>query len=75
MAGRGRTTFQKRQKEQKRLERRQAKAARKEARKAGIEPESPAGDLVMREDLTIEEAVNEALELGDRDAPRESEEK
>ncbi len=34
MAGRGRTTFQKRQKEQIRAERRQAKAARKQARKA-----------------------------------------
>lgn len=34
MAGRGRTTFQKRQKEQARLERRQQKAARKLERKA-----------------------------------------
>jgi hypothetical protein len=34
MAGRGRTTFQKRQKEQMRLERRQQKAARKSERKA-----------------------------------------
>lgn len=34
MAGRGRTGFQKRQKEQARLERRQQKAARKLARKA-----------------------------------------
>lgn len=34
MAGRGRTTYQKRQKEQLRLERRQAKAARKEERKS-----------------------------------------
>jgi len=34
MAGRGRTSFQKRQKEQARLERRQQKAARKLARKA-----------------------------------------
>ncbi len=34
MAGRGRTTFQKRQKEQARLERRQQKAARKQERKA-----------------------------------------
>ncbi len=35
MSGRGRSTFQKRQKEQVRLERRQQKAARKDARKAG----------------------------------------
>jgi hypothetical protein len=34
MAGRGRTTFQKKQKEQLRLERRQQKAAKKLARKA-----------------------------------------
>jgi hypothetical protein len=33
MAGRGRTSYQKRQKEQLRLERRQAKAARKQDRK------------------------------------------
>jgi hypothetical protein len=33
MAGRGRTSYQKRQKEQLRLERRQAKAARKQERK------------------------------------------
>ncbi len=44
MAGRGRTTFQKKQKEQARAERRQAKAARKQARKAAkeagiVEPE------------------------------------
>jgi hypothetical protein len=42
MAGRGRTTQQKRQKEQTRLERRQQKAARKEARKAE-KPESSGG--------------------------------
>ncbi len=34
MAGRGRTSYQKKQREQLRLERRQEKAARKEARKA-----------------------------------------
>lgn len=41
MAGRGRTSYQKRQKEMLRLEKRQAKAARKEARKAnkGSEPD------------------------------------
>ncbi len=38
MAGRGRTTFQKRQKEQMRLERRQQKLARKIARKSEKEP-------------------------------------
>jgi hypothetical protein len=37
MAGRGRTTFQKKQKEQARAERRQAKAARKQLRKANKE--------------------------------------
>ncbi len=41
MAGRGRTTFQKKLKEQKRLERRQQKEARKIARKAE-KTESPA---------------------------------
>jgi hypothetical protein len=42
MAGRGRTSFQKRQKEQLRLERRQQKAARKQERQAnkGTEPET-----------------------------------
>jgi len=42
MAGRGRTSFQKRQKEQLRLERRQQKAAKKEARKAA-RTDSPIG--------------------------------
>lgn len=43
MAGRGRTSYQKRLKEQQRLERRQAKAARKQARHAAGDetPESP----------------------------------
>ena len=41
MAGRGGTTFQKRQKEQLRLERRQQKAARKVERKA-MKDDSPA---------------------------------
>ncbi len=45
MAGRGRTSFQKRQKEQLRLERRQQKAAKKEARKAAKGSESPVDDL------------------------------
>jgi hypothetical protein len=43
MAGRGRTTFQKRQKEQMRLERRQQKAARKIERKA-VKDETPGDD-------------------------------
>lgn len=42
MAGRGRTTFQKKQKEQKRLERRQQKVARRIARKTEKD-NSPAG--------------------------------
>ncbi len=45
MAGRGRTSFQKRQKEQLRLERRQQKAAKKEARKAAKNSDSPIDDL------------------------------
>ncbi len=56
MAGRGRTTFQKKQKEQARAERRQAKAARKQARKAakaaGIE--EPEESLEPETDLDVE---------------------
>ncbi|MGE5645692.1 MAG: hypothetical protein ACM336_07865 [Acidobacteriota bacterium] len=48
MAGRGRTSFQKRQKEQLRLERRQQKAARKQERKAHG-PESDLGEAVTSE--------------------------
>jgi hypothetical protein len=44
MAGRGRTTFQKRQKEQLRLERRQQKAARKLERKAAKQLQQNAPD-------------------------------
>lgn len=44
MAGRGRTSFQKRQKEQARLERRQQKAARKLARKAAKQSQQGAAD-------------------------------
>ena len=53
MAGRGRTSYQKRQKEQLRLEKRQQKAARKEARKSGalIGPSD--------EDHTLEEFTDE----------------
>jgi hypothetical protein len=44
MAGRGRTTFQKRLKEQMRLERRQQKAARKLERKAAKQLQQNAPD-------------------------------
>lgn len=44
MAGRGRTSFQKRQKEQLRLERRQQKAARKLERKAAKQLQQHASD-------------------------------
>jgi hypothetical protein len=49
MAGRGRTSFQKRQKEQLRLERRQQKAAKKQERKTG-EPESDIMEIAEDED-------------------------
>jgi hypothetical protein len=49
MAGRGRTTFKKRQKEQIRLERREQKAARKLARKASREGE-PGGPEIAELD-------------------------
>lgn len=45
MAGRGRTSYQKRQKEQLRLERRQAKAARKQERKLQKQV-SPESDII-----------------------------
>ena len=47
MAGRSKTTFQKRQKEQQRLERRQQKAARKIERKA--EKNASPEELVSQE--------------------------
>ena len=50
MAGRGRTTFQKRQKEQVRLERRQQKAARRIERKA-VKDNPPAGSDLQSEEV------------------------
>ncbi len=50
MAGRGRTTFQKRQKEQVRLERRQQKAARRIERKA-VKDAAPAGAGLQSEEV------------------------
>ena len=48
MAGRGRTSYQKRLKEQQRLERRQAKAAKKLARNdARGGPEDPDSDIEL----------------------------
>ncbi len=45
MAGRGRTSYQKRQREQLRLERRQAKAARKQERKLQKEAGLDTSDI------------------------------
>ena len=64
MAGRGRTSFQKRQKEQLRLERRQQKAAKKEARKAA-KIESPGG---------LVEAFDQGLESDQDDQETDREE-
>ena len=50
MAGRGRTSFQKRQKEQLRLEKRQAKAARKEDRKTNPGQDG-ASFIIEREEI------------------------
>ena len=53
MAGRGRTTSQKRQREQARLERRQQKEAKREARKTGDKQESD-DDQYLRDLLDME---------------------
>ncbi len=58
MAGRGRTTFQKRQKEQVRLERRQAKAARKEARKG-----EEKSDSFVIEPIELNDELDRPLQL------------
>jgi hypothetical protein len=67
MAGRGRTSFQKRQKEQLRLERRQQKAARKQERKTnkdtGIETPDDgieAMDVSSEPEFTPSEELNPA---------------
>ena len=49
MAGRGRTTFQKRQKEQLRLERRQQKAAKRLERKAVKDAAPPGAEFQLEE--------------------------
>ncbi len=78
MAGRGRTSFQKRQKEQLRLERRQQKAARKQERKTNKsgEPEIAASDEFAPVDLE-EDIVLTDLDLdpagGLSRAPRDTE--
>ncbi|HOK44963.1 MAG TPA: hypothetical protein PLA43_15190 [Bryobacteraceae bacterium] len=57
MAGRGRTSFQKRQKEQLRLERRQAKAARKQERKLQkqINPESDIVENPYQDEFVVDD--------------------
>ena len=50
MAGRGSTTFQKRQKEQQRKEKRAEKLARRHNRKLNPSPEAPEGES----DTTVE---------------------
>lgn len=58
MAQRGRTTFQKRQKEMARKEKQQAKAQRREERK--LRPDSPESDFTTVEALTgLEEPADE----------------
>ena len=56
MAGRGRTSYQKKQREQLRLERRQEKAARKEARKSN----KGSGFEIAWEDATATEYPDDA---------------
>ncbi len=65
MAGRGRTSFQKRQKEQLRLERRQMKAARKDARKAA-KALSPDGTVVDEEQELDQDLDSDMGEQEDR---------
>lgn len=60
MAGRGATTFQKRQKEQNRKEKREEKLARRQQRKLNPNPEgagSDSIDAVVPEDQPTEEAT------------------
>ena len=66
MAGRGRTSYQKRQKEQVRLERRQAKAARKEERKANKDPNE--SDIQMLDPDELGE-LDVELDLPDSNDP------
>ncbi|MGE5571317.1 MAG: hypothetical protein ACM3S5_19970 [Rhodospirillales bacterium] len=55
MAGRGRTSYQKRQKEQLRLERRQAKAARKQERKAQKGRESDIIENPYQDEFVVDD--------------------
>lgn len=57
MAGRGRTSFQKRQKEQLRLEKRQQKAARKQERKVNKDTGLPEDDIETMEDSSEPEFI------------------
>jgi hypothetical protein len=68
MAGRGRTTFQKRQKEQVRLERRQQKAARRIERKA-VKDAAPAGDGLQLEEVAPDTAEQPAADTTEQPAP------
>jgi len=63
MAGRGRTTFKKRQKEQLRLEKREQKAARKLARKASKEDGPGGPEIAEFEPLDLEPGELEAFDL------------
>ena len=62
MAGRGRTTYNKRLKEQKRLEKRQAKAARRDARKAAKGDSPPAPEFELLESPLSEQPEAEPEE-------------
>ena len=52
MPGRGRTTYNKRLKEQKRAEKRQEKEARRQLRKLGTQPSADQEDQTPSTDLT-----------------------
>ncbi len=66
MAGRGRTSYQKKQREQLRLERRQEKAARKEARKSN----KGSGFEIAWEDATATEYPDENAQLQQDENPQ-----
>jgi hypothetical protein len=78
MAGRGRTSFQKRQKEQLRLERRQQKAARKQERKANPGSESDdigtVDDVDLAPDARIELNPAGGIIIGGSDSDQDSSE-
>jgi hypothetical protein len=62
MAGRGRASFQKRQKEQLRMERRQQKAARKQERK--INPNQGSGPEIA-EETELDDTLDVMPEIGE----------